>query len=305
MSDSSYRDNYQLAWDNTSLGTLRTCARKYYYQNILGLRPKAQNPHLTFGILYHQALEHYDQLRSKGMEYPEAVRETVRYAATISADFESDHKIKNRRVLVRAVAGYLDHFRIDPAKTVILDNGQPAVELSFRFEINLENPFGDPYILSGHLDRIAEFDEKVYVLDRKTTSKSFAYDYMESYKPSGQMMQYTSGGKIVFYPHIEGVIIDAVYLATNLDTFSRFKASYTKAQLDEWLKNTHFYIKMAEQYRDSDVYPQNFEACHVYSGCQFRGICGRDPSVRDLVIKSDFVVDRWEPLKTRERSEST
>ena len=118
-------------------------------------------------------------------------------------------------------------------------------------------------------------------------------------------MQYTAGAKVVFHPDVKGVIIDAVYITANLDEYSRFMASYTKDQIQEWFDNTAFYIKLAEQYREKENWPQNFEACHVYSGCQFRGICGRDPSMREHVIKSEFVVDRWDPLKTRERSESS
>lgn len=303
MSDSAYRDNFQVAWDNSSLSTLRTCARKYYYQNILGLRPRGANVHLVFGTLYHGALEHYDRLRAKGQDYQSAVRETLKKLMVDSKDFESDHKTKNRPILLRAVQGYLEHFKDDPAKTLILDNGQPAVELSFRFEIDLQTPFQTPYMLTGHLDRIASFDEELYVLDRKTTSKSFAYDFMETFKPSAQMMQYTSGSKVVFHPNIKGVIIDAVYITTNLDEYSRFMAGYTKDQLEEWFKNTTFYIKLAEQYHTAEYWPQNFEACHVYSGCIFRALCGRDPSVRDMIVRTEYVVDRWDPLVTRERPE--
>jgi hypothetical protein len=303
MTDSAYRDNFQVAWDNSSLASLRTCARKYYYQNVLGLRPRAQNVHLIFGTLYHGALEHYDRLRAEGKDYQTSLRDTVRKLTEDSKDFQSDHKTKNRRTLLRAVLGYLDHFKDDPAKTLILDNGQPAVELSFRFEIDLQTPFQTPYMLTGHLDRIASFDNDLYVLDRKTTSKSFAYDFMETFKPSGQMMQYTSGAKVVFHPQIKGVIIDAVYISANLDEYSRFMAGYTAGQLEEWFQNTTFFIKLAEQYQEKESWPQNFEACHVYSGCVFRSLCGRDPSVREMVIKTEFVVDRWDPLKTRERPE--
>jgi hypothetical protein len=201
---------------------------------------------------------------------------------------------------VRAVYGYLDHFRNDPVKTLVLSNGKAAVELSFRFEIDMQTPFQTPYILSGHLDRIGEMDGSLYVFDRKTSSRAFAYDYIASFKPSGQMMQYTAGSQVAFAEEIQGVMIDAVHIGTNLDEYFRFPAQFTKGQLDEWYSNTKFYIKMAEQYAEADSYPQNFEACHVYQGCPFREICSRDPSVRETVIKSNYTEDRWEPLKVRD-----
>lgn len=52
--------NFQIAWDSTSLGLLKECARKYYYEIICGWRSKHQSIHLTFGLLYHAGLEAYD-----------------------------------------------------------------------------------------------------------------------------------------------------------------------------------------------------------------------------------------------------
>src|SRR5262245_26173729 len=236
---------FQIYWDNSCLDLLRTCPRKYYYAIVCGLSARGENVHLKFGFLYHQALEYSDRLKVEGIKGVLLERAVLKYVLTISWGWNSDHKMKNRVVLVRAVMAYLDHFKNDAAKTLILQTGKPAVELSFRFEIELEGAYGQ-YGLCGHLDKLIEFDGANYVLDRKTTLKSFAEDYIKSFKPSGQMQQYTAGGQVGFVADIEGVIIDACYIATNLDTLSRFKVSYTKDQMSEWLDNTKFYIKMAE-----------------------------------------------------------
>lgn len=292
---------FQWAWDNSSLALLRTCPRKYYYEIIRGLRPKGGNVHLEFGLMYHAALEYHDRLLAEGVKNPVLrTRSVMRKILTDSFGWQSDHKLKTRQVLVRAVLGYIDHFKFDATKTVLLDNGKPAVELSFRFEMDLDTPWGEPYALCGHLDRIAELDQGNYVLDRKTTQKAFQHEYIEKYKPSGQMMQYTAGAKVGFHADVKGVIIDACYLGTNLDEYGRFMAGYTKDQIAEWLENTKFYIKMAEQYHAANLWPQNFEACHVYAGCHFRDLCGRDPAVRPHFEKTMYEVRRWDPLQTRE-----
>ena len=47
----------QIAWDSTSLGTLKECPRKYQYSIMLGKQPREISVHLTFGLYYHAALE--------------------------------------------------------------------------------------------------------------------------------------------------------------------------------------------------------------------------------------------------------
>ena len=43
-------------------------------------------------------------------------------------DWDTDHKYKNTFTLIRSVIRYLDQYEHDPAKTVMLSNGKPAVE---------------------------------------------------------------------------------------------------------------------------------------------------------------------------------
>ena len=292
---------FQWAWDNSSLALLRTCPRKYYLEIIRGLRPKGGNVHLEFGLMYHAALEYHDRLAAEGVkDVTLRTRSVMRKILTDSWGWQSDHKLKTRSVLVRAVLATSTTSSSIRLRQLYLATGQPAVELSFRFEIDLKTPWGDPYALCGHLDRIAEVDQGKYVLDRKTTQKAFQHEYIDKYKPSGQMMQYTAGAKVGFHTDIKGVIIDACYLGTNLDEYGRFMAGYTKDQIDEWYENTKFYIRMAEQYHEAKKWPQNFEACHVYAGCHFRKLCGSDPAVRPMFETSMYEVRRWDPLQTRE-----
>lgn len=292
--------NLQVAWDNTSLSVLRTCPRKYYYQNVLGLRSSHESPDLVFGIHYHKALEVYAGALARGIPREEARNMALRTALKDSWGWESDHKVKNRGRLIRAVYAYTDNFRTDGAKTLMLADGRPATELSFRFELDIDAPTGEPYMLCGHLDRVVRFEDNLYTMDHKTSARTLAQDYIAQFKPSGQMMQYTFAGKIIMNEPIKGVLIDAIQLVPGGgEEFSRFPVSYTEAQLEEWLDNTKFFIKMAEQYAKAGFWPQNTEACHHYSGCQFRDLCGRTPEVRENFLRADFKVSRWDPMKVR------
>src|SRR5215469_5106362 len=144
----------QFAWDSTSLGWLKTCPRLYQYSMIEGWRPKQPSIHLHFGLLYHAALERYDRFRAEGLTHEDALRETTRQALVDSWpwDFEPlERDTKNRETFIRSVVWYLDEFgENDTCETVILNNGKPAVELSFKMELD-RGPSGhlggQPYLL--------------------------------------------------------------------------------------------------------------------------------------------------------------
>ena len=67
----------------------------------------------------------------------------------------------NRLTLLRSVVWYLDQFEHDSLETVILQDGKPAVELSFRFLTNYQAPTGEPFLLCGHFDRVALFNDEI------------------------------------------------------------------------------------------------------------------------------------------------
>lgn len=290
----------QVAWDSTSLGLLKTCPRKYFYQIIQGWRPKGQSIHLTFGIAYHSALEAYDKARCKDMDHEEAVIVAVRSALAFTDPPDPD-KNKNKFTLVRSVVWYLDKFgKDDPAKTIVLENGKPAVELSFRMGIGVEAADGSEYLLCGHLDRVVEFGNDVFVMDRKTTKSTMSDYYFNQFSPNNQMTLYTLASQIISKRAAKGVIIDAVQLAVGFSRFARAFAYRTKAQLDEWFGDTVRYLRMAERMANEQSWPMNDTACDKFGGCPFREICAADPGVRELYLKSNFEQRIWDPLEARD-----
>jgi len=194
----------QYAWDSTSLGYIKTCPRLYQLTMIEGWGSKDESVHLRFGIEFHQALQEYDIAKALGATHEEALRKAVLDLLTRTYGWEVDEdtkagKYKNRRSLVRTVIDYLDHYREDPAQTYIMDNGKPAVELSFRFELdwgpsNTTRDFGDgvkwkaiapqPYLLCGHLDRVVNFADHLFVMDRKTTTTTPGSYYFDQFEPN-------------------------------------------------------------------------------------------------------------------------
>lgn len=301
----------QFAWDSTSLGIFKECARKYYYTMIRGFRLRGESVHLTFGIHYHSALEFYDKIRaSDGLTHNEAVRATLRKVFEDTWDrendrpWESDHPLKSRANLIRSVVWYLDNFEHDPAKTVILANGKPAVELSFKL------PMDDELILCGHLDRLVEFSDGYYVMDRKTTTTTISNYYFDQYEPDNQMSLYALASKIIYNTPVRGVMIDAVQVAVGFSRFERGITYRTPSQLDEWYRQTKWWTGLARQmaleYSNLEggpeperAWPMNDKSCHKFGGCPFRSICSKDPGVRENFLESNYEVRHWNPLEVR------
>lgn len=311
--------NIQYALDSTSIGYFKTCPRLYYYTMIEGWSPKDENIHLKFGILYHEALHNYDILRIDGRDHEEAVFEVVKWLCESAEDYpdvseaKPSIRAKSFEGLLRTVVWYLDKYprETDPAQTVVLKNGKPACELSFRFELDwgpqaTEHDIGQPYLLCGHLDRVVTFQDNLFVMDRKTTTSALSAYYFDQWSPNNQMSLYSIAGQVVVGSPVRGVIIDAAEVkAENTKSrghseFARGFTFRTPDQNEEWLSDLRVWTSAMEACATSGSWPMNESSCGNYGGCRFREVCSKSPQVRHNFLKSEFErTEPWNPLKPR------
>jgi len=297
----------QIAWDSTSMGTFKECRRKYYYSIVLGWQPRELSVHLFFGQIYHFALEVYDHAKARGADHDEGTRLAVRAALKATWDkakkkpWISDHSTKNRLTLVRTVVWYLEQFKADPLVTLRLEEGSPAVELSFRFQTHFKSQSGDPFLICGHLDRVARLEglDQLWIVDRKTTQYSIDSAYFSKYSPDNQMSTYDFAGGIIYSYPIQGVIVDAAQVLVTLSRFERGFVPRSKSQREEWYITFGQYVKEAEQAAKEQNWPMNDKACGHYGGCPFRPVCGRPPEAREEWLRAAYVQRVWDPLKIR------
>ena len=309
----------QLAWDSTSLGSLKLCPRRYQYEIINGYAlPVDDSVHLRFGLEYHSALEYYDHLRSDKISHKDALHETVRFALTKTWDTDlgrpwiSNDPNKNRETLVRSIIGYLDTFENDSLETVILANNKAAVELSFNLDLpGWISLTGESFILCGHIDRLVNFSGGVWCSDRKTTKKTLSNSYFAMYSPDNQVSLYSYAGKVIFSDETKGLIIDAAQILVNETRYQRGIVPRSDSQLEEWISDTNHYVKLAETYAKNNYWPQNDKSCgavyvdpktdEVKFGCPFRPVCGSAPEIRETLLKLNYERRVWDPIKKRER----
>ncbi len=308
----------QYAFDSTSLGYFKRCPRLYQYVMIEGWEPREDSADLFFGAEFHTALEHFDRLRAEGLPFGESIRAVVGDLICRTAGYAPDPetkagKYKSRENLLGLVVDYLDFYRDDKAETYILEDGRPAVELSFRFELDWgpqteartgwgpDAPEAEPqpYILCGHLDRVVTFSGELFVMDRKTTTSTLGSYYFDKYEPDNQMTLYTLASRIILGSPVRGVIVDGCQILLDKPhNFSRGITYRTPDQLDEWLKDLERWLALAESYAAAEYWPMNDLSCDKYGGCKFREICSKSPAVRERFLESKFQKrsEPWNPL---------
>lgn len=305
--------NIQWAWDSTSLNYAKTCPQLYKYVIIDGWQTEVESIHLRFGMEIHTSFQEYDLCRAAGIAHNEALLEVIHNLLIRTWGWEPDAttkagKYKHRKSLVRTVVDYLDNYNLgvqDPAQTYILNNGQPAVELSFRFELDFgpraaEDTTQQPYVLCGHLDRVVSFNDQLFVMDYKTTTTTPGSYYFDQYGPNNQMTLYTLASQVILGSPVKGVIIDAIQILMDSTRTVRGFTYRTPDQLNEWTEDLSWWLSLAETWAEQNYWPKNDLSCDKYGGCRFRQICSKDPSVRGQFLKSSFVKgEPWNPLKPR------
>lgn len=301
----------QFGWDSTSIKSVEKCLRYYFYKHIEGWQPRRKSVHLLFGGWYASALESYHSYVAKGMEPEEAVLEVVHEALqetwTYDLDEEgdpipgtggpwlSDHNTKTRENLIRTIVWYLDQFGDDDqCKTVILSNGEAAVEHSFQLDAD------NGIVLSGHMDRVVEYSGSIYVQDQKTTGSTISARFFDGFSPDTQMSLYTFAGRALFGIPVKGVMIDGAQIAVGFTRFERGFAFRDEGSLNEWYDEAMYSIERAQTATRERFFPKNPASCGNYGGCEFRAICSRAPSVREQFLKGEFEKQpRWDPLEAR------
>lgn len=290
----------QVAWDATSLASLMKCPRYYQYNILEGWR--SERSPLIFGGLYHECLEVYDKALASGNSQRTSAITATKYALIEGHKLDQfEDRYRNRFTLTRAIVWYTEHYKHDPATTVMLKDGKPAVELSFRTPLPLVSPDGDDYLLCGHIDKIVEFSGDQLVLERKTTLTTLSEYYYKQFTPNPQISTYTLASRVVMPRQAKGVLMDCAQTALGFTQFGRHFAYRSHGGTEEYLREILLYIKSAERFAEDEFWPKNEAACMLFGGCTFRKICERDESVREKWLEADFERTKpWNPLEIRD-----
>ena len=295
---SSLLPTLQTQVNSSSLGPFKQCPRRYYYEIVRGLRTRERQIDLEFGTLFHTFTEHYDRLRLGGEPHSHALESTIELAlrATWNSELHRpmvfDHSQKNRMGLIRTLVWYLDRYGENDLELLILPDGSPALELSFAFDSGYASQeTGEPIQFIGKLDKLVRLNDKIYILDRKTTRSGLGTRYFERYSPDNQFSLYSLAGRIICSLEVQGLIADAVQVGMDFSRFERALVPRPLEILEEWLfEATSWWLPFMDRCASEGYWPQNDKSCGLYGGCPFREVCSMRPGARETWLERSFVV---------------
>ena len=211
-----------------------------------------------------------------------------------------DNPAKDRFAALRLVAWYCFEQPDDFNKGLVsykFANGTHAVELSFKLPLPFKAPTGDNYVLCGHFDKLATFDNDMFVVDLKTTKLTLSKAFWSRYSPDIQMDTYDFAGSVLFsHLNMRGLIIEGAQTMVGGARYGIQIYYRTESQREEYLRELKMWLKLAEEYAKNDYWPMNPASCWH---CDFNGVCSKDPDQRQRVLDADFKVKHWNTLEER------
>jgi hypothetical protein len=257
----------------TSFDNLEECLAKLFYRKERKIIFPSSSTHMSMGHLGHYGLETYYKLKMERPRIPavELIERTGLALREESLGYNTlgpDEKAQ----IFDAVRDYIIHY--------IGETWEPVdVERPFS-KVLIEIPGMDlTVVLEGKIDLRFSLDGRIRVADHKFKWQKWAMSSLKN-----QYMAYAVASD-------SPVVIDnSIYLYKAGPKFERTTFSYDKERMEEWVRETvPYHIKRLVQAYQDGYWPQSWTACDKFGGCAYRSICEAPKSIRESIIKSDYV----------------
>lgn len=291
--------------DNTAREQFFVCPQKFFRSTINKLAPRHTSEHLHFGGAFAMGLEvmrkgFYDV----GYSPEDALLAGTEAAIRYYGDYEPpEGSFKTLENLILALDFYARTrpLETDYVKPHKLSSGKHAIEFTFAIPLPINHPVtGNPLLYAGRFDMLAEYQNTLFVMDDKTTSR-LGPTWDRQWKLNSQFTGYCWAAQQHNLP-VAGAIIRGQSILKY--GFEPAEAIVYRPQwmIDRWY---HQLLKdvqdMIDRWTDQYVkgFPDSFDyalgaACTAYSGCEFAKLClSQNP---ESWIRSDYKQRHWNPL---------
>lgn len=268
---------------HTSLAKWRENPRAFYYEYVLGLRPRSSahpaknGSALDFGSLFHK----FEELYRSDRDLHDTLNEVLK-DSTLPPEGERS-QAQLRELCLQYAAKYPPSL------------GDSELELSFALNERVT------YL--AHLDKVVHHpDGSLQLIDYKTTSKNLAYDWLPTISPNPQACGYIyaaqQNGLSVSSLTFRGISTDHKLLDPNYVPKKRtggfgvrpplfLEATFEPSpeELSEWLAAVTRDVTRVLEDIESDKYTC---PCNVGKLCSFRDICLTPATDRATVIRNSY-----------------
>lgn len=258
----------QLRLSFSSLEQLNSCERKFQLEKLLSNPKREDSVHLWFGRAFGAGVAEYLSTGSK---------DRALFVAWMEYDSSLEKDRKSKYSCIYYLLQSFSHLETLLQTFEVPEfHGKPAVELSFRLNINAEKYF------VGHIDVVLR--HKVtgiyYVLEVKTTS-SRLLDLDPEYRHSVQTVGYSTaldaivGKKLSSY----GVVYFVCQMPqwNAVENIAKFHTMpYIKTLTDrlEWFVQLGMDVQRIEQMEQLNIFPRRSKSCTAYGRvCPHFGTC--------------------------------
>lgn len=310
--------------DSTMISCFRSCPRKYFYEFVLGLRPPGLSIDLHAGACFATAIENvYIGFWKDGLTLQEALIKAHAIFALAWGDFQIPAHKNTAKTFDRmweAVELYFVewHPASDHIQPYFASDGKPTFE--YTFAIPLEHcvsndlilaegnydprawgqsfpchPSGEPFLYSGRLDMLGEWNGVPVGRDEKTAGQSAGQNWSEKWDLRSQFMGYCwalqQGGIPVETIAVRGIGI----LKTKID-FAEAMKTYSKDMLARWHEQLRRDLWRLRRCYDEGYFDYNLgDSCTSYGNCVFALPCSV-PESEQAQWLSNYEVRHWNPL---------
>ena len=292
------------AIDSSMLKTFKSCPRKFELQYLRHLHPTATSIHLQAGGAFAKGLE---TVRTSFHKHHKSPEESI-HDGHIAAIKEWGHgpmretEPKGLQNILLCISEYFAHHglatdTIQPYNSSkIAGITTPAVEFSFALPIGVDHPeTGEPLLYCGRFDMLGVYNNTLFVVDEKTTSRLGA-TWLQQWDLHSQFTGYCWAAQQYGYP-VAGAVVRGVSILSKDFGFADVITFRPPHLIERWHRTTQDYIHlMIESWKRNEFTFNLDDACTAYGGCPFkRESCDKaDPEA----WLSNFVVRKWTPLHT-------
>jgi len=306
--------------DSSMRSAFVSCPQKWFMSYCMRLQQGDTSIHLLAGGAFAAGCEAYRltyfSVGERSHNHDEALHDG--YIAIIKhwGDRDTYEGFENKSLwmMLLALEEYftVNHPDIDIVKPYFIKNAtgglKPCVEVNFALPIpGTKHPeTGEEILYVGRYDMIAEFNQQLYIMDEKTTSR-LGPTWAKQWELRGQFIGYCWSAREYGIPVVGAIIRGMSILKSSFG--HAFAIEQIKPfMIDRWLHQlardvnriTDSWVEYqaTQDKSDFEAFDRNFgDACSAYSGCEFKPLC---LSAQPEAWIPSFSHNPWDPLKSQE-----